>query len=816
MHKHIARLLLIVFCSSFSVGCTRGTQTHQGPLGPNELMALVAGAALPENLVAEIHNRGLCFHVDVSYRSEMEKAGADPKVLAALDSAKVVVPNSSQEAPNKDFLAHISNAAKLMNSKDYPEATTQLDAATKASSDSPDSEFVRGQLFRLEQQWPEAAEAYSEVLGEDQNFPEVHTKLSFILIRLGDYEESLREAKAALAITPDNPEAHKFAGLALTTLRKYDAALVEFKEALRLKPDYETAHLDMALAFTDMRDWNDALAQFQKAIALDPDDIEAHYNLGYCWDQTGDFQSAIREYREVKRIDPHRFDGRQNLAADLLNHGFAADAVLEFRDMEKIFPNAEMCHVCLAMALFRTWDFKGAEAEYSTAIQLDPTDATPLVGLGGIQEEEKHYDQALENYRHAMKVNPKSWDAHLAAGRVLIAKKDFAGALEDLKQAEYLQPSQPVIHDYYAQACLGSGNTDAAISEFKQAMALDPKAVQVMLRFAAALEKKGDWVASNDEYRKAALTDAGVDWRGKITRSDELNPQNEYKYAQERLSQHIASLKAVGKSSEAAQLEASLKNSQAAPSISEKLYMALQAGAADNRQRDFEAAKRDFKQAVELADKIQPHDQRLVSALDHLGNEYFGEDPAAAEAAYERELKVSEEIYGPQSANLTPPLESLGRNALKQKDYATAEKFFFRAVDLNEKVYGEGSDKVANSLLMAASVYIVQKDYAKAETYLVRALNIDESLFGRDGIDILMPLFNVCTLYDKWGKPDKLEPCDRQLITVLEKQYGANSPQLVSTLTSEAQVLRTMGRPKEAESVEDRLASIRSATMVRP
>jgi Flp pilus assembly protein TadD len=83
------------------------------------------------------------------------------------------------------------------------------------------------------------------------------------------------------------------------------------------------------------------------------------------------------------------------LAAALLNHGFAPEAVLEFRDMEKIFPDSDMCHFCLGMALQRTGDFKGAEAEYSTAIQLDPTDAKPLVGLGSIEEEEKHYDQAL-------------------------------------------------------------------------------------------------------------------------------------------------------------------------------------------------------------------------------------------------------------------------------------------------------------------------------------------------------------------------------------------------------------------------------------
>jgi tetratricopeptide (TPR) repeat protein len=385
-----------------------------------------------------------------------------------------------------------------------------------------------------------------------------------------------------------------------------------------------------------------------------------------------------------------------------------------------------------------------------------------------------------------------------------------------LKQAAYLAPSRWNNHDIYARALEASGNLDAAIGEFKQAVALNPSSVNVMLELAAALEKNGEWCASIDEYHKAALFDSSIDPRTKIVRTDDLNPQNEYRNAQERFGQQVASLKAAGKTAEAAALETRVRNAEAAPSLSEKLDAALQAGATANLQRHFEEATLDYKQAVELAEKMQPHDQRLASALDHLGNEYFGGDPAAAEAAYERELKVTEEIYGPQSWNVTAPLQSLGRNALMQKDYAGAEKFFFQAVDVNEKVFGEGSDKVANSLVMAAGVYIMQKDYAKAETFLVRALNIDESLFGHDGVDLLVPLASVCALYDKWGKPDKLEPCDRQLLVVLEKQFGPNSPQLVSTLASEAQALRNLRRPKEAADVEDRLASIRSSTMNRP
>ena len=230
-------------------------------------------------------------------------------------------------------------------------------------------------------------------------------------------------------------------------------------------------------------------------------------------------------------------------------------------------------------------------------------------------------------------------------------------------------------------------------------------------------------------------------------------------------------------------------------------------------QRHFDVALEDYKQAVVLADKMQPHDSRLLTALDNVGNGSMAHDPAAAEAAFERELKVAQELYGPQSANLAAPLQSLGRNALRQHDYAGAEKFFFRAVDVNEKVFGEGSDRVASSLVNAAVVYTVQGDYAKAEPYLLRALNIDESLYGQDGVGLLIPLASVCSMYDKWGKPEKLEPCERQLITVLEKQFGPNSPQLAGTLDKEAQTLRTLGRTKEAADIDERLASIRSLTM---
>jgi tetratricopeptide (TPR) repeat protein len=365
----------------------------------------------------------------------------------------------------------------------------------------------------------------------------------------------------------------------------------------------------------------------------------------------------------------------------------------------------------------------------------------------------------------------------------------------------------------YGQALEATGKTEDAVAEFRQAIGLDPKQIQVMIKLAAALEKSGDWVASMDEYRKASLADASIDPRGKIIRLDEKDPQKEYEAAQGRLKDRLAALRASGKSAEAAKIEAGIQAAQGNSSLSEQLDAEIQAGFNAVKAQHVDEAIPHFQRTVDLADKLQPHDERLVTSLDYLGRSYVMRDPTAARAAFERELKVAQELFGSQSFNLTGPLQSLARLALMEHDPATAEKFFFRAVDINEKSFGEGSDRVAAALVQASVVYFVQKDYAKAEPYLLRALHIDEALYGKDSIGLQIPLAALCGLYDKWNKPDKLESCDRQFLDVIQKQYGANSPVLVPLLNSDAKALRSMGKDSEAAQIDDRVASIRAATM---
>jgi tetratricopeptide (TPR) repeat protein len=800
-----------------SLGC-KAQDTTPKPLTAAGVLALIGGGALPETTAHAIAVNGISFRPDEYYRGLLKTAYADPKVLAALTSAEITADIAPEDQPGKDLLQHFANAAAFTHDGDYDHAGKEIGAAGSAHDPCPECDFVEGYILQRHLDWDHAESAFEEVLKTCPSFPGVHARLALVYLRLDDAyaERALTEARTALLQYPDDPEGHKNAGLALDALKRPEAAVGEYQAALRLKPDYEAAHFDLALLYHDQQQFDSAIAEYRIAQRLDPKDADAFYNMGNALNVKGDLASAIQVYRQAKAVAPSRYDIRQNLGAALIGHNENAEAVVEFRELVNMYPDAQMAVNSLGLALLRSWKFDEAIPVLRKAVELDPSDARPHYNLGEIFEEQHHDDDALKEYSTAMQLDETNGDARKGLGRILIRKKDYSRAADEMKKASALMIGDPDIHEIYGEALEDLGNLDAAIGEFRQAASLDPSRLQTVIELAAALEQRGDWVGALDEYHRAATADASIDLRSKMMRVDDRDPQREYTEAKKRFDAHLAALRSGGKSSDAAALETQVAALDSRQGVSAQIDSAMQSGVSATRRRHFTEARQYFQKAIDLEDQLKPHDTRLVTALDSLGMSYVGEDPNAAQAAFERELKVATEIYGTQSANLTGPLQSLGNNALMQKDYASASTFFFRAVDLNEKFFGEDSNRVADSLVQASAVYFVQKDYAKAEPYLLRAEHIDESLYGKDGLDLLVPLSTLCQLYTRWDKPDKLAAYDQQLVAILEKQYGAASPVLVSTLDSEAGALRKLGRTDDANKLDQRVSQIRGATMTSP
>jgi tetratricopeptide (TPR) repeat protein len=786
----------------------RSFKSNPRAMRRDELMALVAGHSLPENIAYELNHHGVCSEPTEHFKALLSNAGATPKVLAALNEANIVNCSPADLPDDSALLDHLSRAGAELNAKQFQQATEELASALDSKETRSVAGFVMGDVLIDQQREDEAVKIYEAIEKKDFDFPQIHTRLSKVYFESGDLEDALTQAKFGQERNPEDPSAHLNAGVAFTQLRQFDAAKTEIQAAIRYKPDVANAYQDLGILFIDQRKFDDAIEQTKKAIALEPDNSRFHYDLGAEYGDVGDWISAIREYREVKRLDPNNADSRQNLGEALMRTDPGA-AITEFRELAALQPDRPVCHFCLGDAYYQMGQYDEAKKEYVLATQLDPASAFPHAGLGRLHEMDKDYDAAISEFREAERLNPSFGGAFTDAGRVLLAKKDFAGATEELKRAEEVDPTSWQNHDFRGQAFEGLGDRESAIAEYNEALSIAPKELQARLDLALALEKRSQWVEALQNYRRAA--------------ADEKPPrpgfaqvffdaQQKYATAQQRFQQHLSELRAAGKSDDASALEASLRSADSVSNSNadDAFHSAMNASQSATAQHRFDEAETKAKQAIEIAEKIKPQDGRLPEAVGQLGNVYAWRlDFKNADATFKRQLLLLQTLYGPKSPMIAPAIWNQGMVAMAQKDFAGAENLFSQSLDLNEQTYGENSNAVAEDLRALAHIYKAQNKYDKAEAGYLRVIEIYKVMYGPDDYRNSIPYATLCQTYDQWGKPEKSQECHAHMVSLEEKQFGATSSYLAQDLNSEAQALRQLGRGSEAAAVESRAHSLK-------
>src|SRR6266853_2990930 len=780
--KFTVLLISLVVCISGALCISAYPQTSG--VSPVQLMALIAGGALPENLSHDLESRGISFETDDNFISLANTAGASPIVRSALRNSKRISPPASRTLSEQALLQRLSYAGSLIHSGDTQAAARELSNSLSNPDAKSAAGFVIGEILIRDRRFAEAAEIYLRILQDNPDSPEIHSRLSLALTESDNDEEGFREAKLALKENPNDAVAHRSAGIVLSSARNYPAAKLEFEASIRCKPDYDVAYGSLGILLEEMRDYAGAVANYKKAVTLNPKNVNATYNLALAYGELGDHVSAIQEYREAKRLDPSRLDVRQNLGSELI-HADPSAAITEFEELVALAPDFSICHFCLGNAYYNVGRLSEAQKQFQIAADGDPAEAGPRRGLGLILEARKDYDGALVEYRKAQSLDRSSSIAYESAGRVLLLKKDFPGAVAEFKQAEQLNPSEWGPYSQHAQALEGLGDRAAAIAEYQEALSLAPEQLQPRLDLALAQEKSGNWIAALGNYRQAALDEEPLK---PGTTSIRYDAQNKYQSAQERFQTHIAQLRSSGHAADASALEASWKSSKSVTNLDAEYHDAIQASMSAMQQRQFDVAETAAKRAIEIAEKIQPQDGRLPESVGQLANVYaWRQDLKKAGENFKRQLAVSQKIYGPQSPMLSSPLQNLGMWALQQNDFANAETWFNRSYELNLKTYVENSQGTADRLRGLAHVYQMQKDFPKAESAILRAL------------------------YDRWGKPEKSLPCHAHLVSLAEKLFGSDSAFLAQDLTGEARALRQLGRNEEAAKLEQRAQSLQSS-----
>lgn len=194
------------------------------------------------------------------------------------------------------------------------------------------------------------------------------------------------------------------------------------------------------LAAYEAADFDQAADWFEKAVEAAPDWAVAHDNLGLALLHLGQLMPAMQCHLKAIELDPGCASAHYNLAALLQESG---DLLIE--------------------------------AEYETALDLDPDHGEAEVGLAKLHYDRGEFPKALALFKRAIQRNVHDLDAYNHLGLCYASLGDFAKA-----RKYWLKAASLDVNDYFAHLNLAAlyatdFATDRALNHLERALSIDPR-----------------------------------------------------------------------------------------------------------------------------------------------------------------------------------------------------------------------------------------------------------------------------------------------------------------------------------------------------
>ena len=220
--------------------------------------------------------------------------------------------------------------------------------------------------------------------------------------------------------------------------------------------------------------------------------------LTQCAYFSGDYQSSFLASGEALKASRENLPGlywrakaSQKLAVSALVRAGLAE------------PNSHRVHLLLAQTYLEKHDFKEAESEYRTAIQLKPNDLAGHLGLATTYYRVFQFDKALAELEKALQINSKDPEVCYLMGEVLVYQRQYSDALPYLKTALNGVPSTVLmVHALIGKVYASQGRDAEAVAELKQSLAADRNG-SYHYQLYQLYKKLGDEKAAEAALRKS-------------------------------------------------------------------------------------------------------------------------------------------------------------------------------------------------------------------------------------------------------------------------------------------------------------------------
>ncbi|MBW2313709.1 MAG: tetratricopeptide repeat protein [Deltaproteobacteria bacterium] len=414
---------------------------------------------------------------------------------------------------------HLERAEAYAEEEAWPEAIIEYKSALQLDPNAAAAHYGLSQAFIKTNKLRQGYWELRETARLDPTNVEARLQFAQLSRLAGEFEESLLQSDAIIALEPEHESAHMLRGQALEGLERPDEALEAYRRAKEVTPDQGAAILLLANFLRKTGDRAAAEPLFRELTEKDQSFAASIAWASFLSEEPGRLDEAEQAYRQALELAD---DERKSLAyRTLASFYYRLERVMEaeqvLRDGIEERPD-DLQLIYLLARFYRSQD-RGEEADemIQAATRARPDDVQPQLILSLYRGRQGDRDGALEAAEAALAIDKTSVAARLRKAELLVdigsleGKRDLIAqgrAIVDAILAEDSSSAEGLF--VRAKVQLADGELDAAIGDLRRVMDLRTGWAQAHLMLGSALYLRGDHLAARSELQRALEADAGL------------------------------------------------------------------------------------------------------------------------------------------------------------------------------------------------------------------------------------------------------------------------------------------------------------------
>ncbi len=344
---------------------------------------------------------------------------------------------------------------------------------------------------------PHAIPHLNRILQQMPNDPTSHAMLAVLAYKQHDCATAVKHFARSTQLVVMQPAALAEYGSCLMDLDRARDAIPVFQQLVAQFPENPHARLDLAGAQVTVHQGKEAVETLQPLLEVKPPDSDTLDLASSAYEEEGNTPKAVELLRQAIVTNPKKIRYYLDFATLSFNHQSFQVGIDMVNVGLKESPKAAPLYIARGILYIQLAQYDKGEADFQTAMHLDPSQASGAVAEGMAQIQQSNLDQALTTVKSQLKSHPRDAFLQYMKAQILVQKgassgsPEFKEAIAAAARATELNPDFVLPRDVLGSLYVKSGQLDLAIEQCRLALHSNPSDQEALYHLIQALRQSG-------------------------------------------------------------------------------------------------------------------------------------------------------------------------------------------------------------------------------------------------------------------------------------------------------------------------------------